>query len=96
MGDNLDRIERDRALYSRGAQNQLHSLIEHGDARKLTNAVTRLIEYKVIIEEIASDQNVVIDDERISEYIERNHEYVESQVRREVTSFIASIVSQEG
>ena len=96
MGDNLDRIERDRALYARGAQNQLHSLIAHGDARKLTGAVTRLIELKVITEEIASEYGIEIDAKLITGYIEKHRDYIQEQVRREVTSFIASIVSQEG
>ncbi len=96
MGDRIDRIKRDRALYARGAQNQLFSLIAQGDPRKLTGAVTRLIELKVICEEIAVERGIEIDARVIAEYIEENREHVEEQVRREVTSFISSIVSQEG
>lgn len=96
MGDLVERTDRDRALFERGVRDQLLDLLSNGDRRLLTGAVTRLIELQVATEEAARNAGIEINENTLVQYISDNREYFDMQVDRAITSFIGSVVSQEG
>ncbi|MFH0765678.1 MAG: DUF2018 family protein [Calditrichota bacterium] len=96
MGDNLDRIERDRALFERTPADQLFYLLKQGDHRIVAKALAKALELQIVTEEIAREAGVDINDDRIAEYIDAHRAHITEQVERSITAFICSIVSQEG
>lgn len=96
MDNSLDRIERDRTLYEQSAQNQLFNLLANADTRMLTKVVGNLIRQQVLVEEMAGENGLEINERTMEEYLDKNRDYINQQVKRATTDFISSIVSQEG
>ena len=96
MADHLSRIEQDRALFNKQPKEQLADTIATANPQLVAGVIAKALELQIIIEEIANEQNVYVTDELISDYIVRNKEYIAKQLNLELTSFIGSIVSQEG
>ena len=96
MDDKLKRLRQDRGLFKQGSRQQLYKLVAHGNPRLVTGAITRAMEIQIATEEIAKAQGVVIDEQKIADYSERNREQLEKEVDRAVNAFIMSVVSQEG
>lgn len=96
MGDSIDRLERDRALFDRNPAEQLFTVLKQGDTRLLTKAVAKMIEWQVATEEMARAAGVEVGEEDIAAFIDSHRDYIRDQTERAVTAFICSIVSQEG
>jgi len=96
MGDWVDRVESDRALFQPGTREQLANVLARADRRLLTKVIVKLIELQLVTEEVARENGIDINGQRLAEYIDKNRSYVNDQVDRAITSFISSIVSQEG
>ncbi|MDP8239982.1 MAG: hypothetical protein P9X24_12900 [Candidatus Hatepunaea meridiana] len=96
MADQLSRLEQNRTLYMRGSRQQLMEIISKSNLPLVVGSITKAIKLQIITEEIAREQGVEINDEAIAEYAERNWETLEKEVERSLSSFIRSLVSQEG
>ena len=96
MGDPIDRLESARALYMRGSRQQLVEIIRKYNPQIITGAIARALELQIIAEEIALEKGIDIDEAAIAEYTNRNREKLSKDVELALTSFISSIVSQEG
>jgi len=94
--DPVNRLERDRELYMVGSRQQLLNIVSNGNPRLVAGAITRALEIQITTEEIAREQGIAIDENRLAEYAERNREFLDKEVDRAVNAFIMSIVSQEG
>lgn len=96
MDDFLKRLDSNRALYMKGARQQLAEIVKTYNPQIITGAITRALELQVITEEIALERGVDIDENAVAEYASRNREKLSKDVDRALTVFISSIVSQEG
>jgi len=96
LADQLSRLEQNRTLYMRGSRQQLMEIISKSNLPLVVGSITKAIKLQIITEEIAREQGVEINDEAIAEYAERNWETLEKEVERSLSSFIRSLVSQEG
>lgn len=96
MADHVDRLERDRALFSNNGRRQLMDSLSHADPRAVADTIAKAIELQVVTEELARDHGIDIDEDVVRDYLSKNRQYIDQQVERAITGFICSIVSREG
>jgi len=91
-----DRIASDRTLFERSGKDFIYNLLANSNQRLVAGAIAKAIELQVLTEEIAREKDVEINADVIAEYMDRNRDYINKQIKRAMTSFISSVVSQEG
>jgi len=62
----------------------------------VVGVIAKALELQIVTEEIARNNGIDITEDMIAEYSYSNQEYINEQLERSLSSFICSIVSQEG
>ncbi len=96
MGDQLDRLERDRALFDDAPRQRMSQVIAHANPVIVAGVVIKALEMQVLAEEFARAQGIEPDDEALARFQKRHHKELSEQLDRAMTLFIGAVVSQEG
>ncbi len=96
MADNISRIEQDRALFEKTSRDHLAETIANANPNLVVGVIAKALELQIVTEEIARNNGIDITEDMIAEYSYSNQEYINEQLERSLSSFICSIVSQEG
>jgi hypothetical protein len=96
VGDKLTRAERDRLLFDTNPRRRLTEMLAKANPHVVSGVIVRSLELQIAIEEYARAAGLDVSPAAIGEYVEANRTEVEAQVNGAISSFIGSILSQEG
>lgn len=96
MGDQLNRIDRDRALFNEAPKGRLSEVISKANPVIVASVVVKALELQVLTDELAHAGLIDCTPEQLEAFRKSHHDVLTDQLNRAVTLFIGAIVSQEG
>ncbi len=96
MGHQLNRLNRDRALFEPNARRKLVDTLGDANPEVVARVIVKALEIQIVTEEYARKCGVDYSLENLARFQKENFAEIEQHLERAIGGFVGGIVSQEG
>jgi hypothetical protein len=96
LGDQLARLNRDRALFNPNARRKMVETIATANPEDVARVIVKALEIQIVTEEYCHSNGVEPTPEDLARFHKEHFTEIEEQLERTISGFVGGIVSQEG
>lgn len=96
MGDKLERLNRDRALFNLNARRKLVETISNANPETVARVIVKALEIQIVTEDYCRSRGVDFSADDLIRFQKENFTEIETHLERAIGGFVGGIVSQEG